>query len=43
MNKFDGYKQTKVLEQEKMVEYYKNCFLLVFTLQKLDFFLFFFF
>ncbi|XP_015060469.1 glutathione S-transferase L1-like [Solanum pennellii] len=28
MNNLDGYKQTKVLEQEKMVEYYKNRFLL---------------
>ncbi|KAG5584477.1 hypothetical protein H5410_044911, partial [Solanum commersonii] len=27
MNKLDGYKQTKVLEKEKMVEYYKNRFL----------------
>ncbi|KAH0634757.1 hypothetical protein KY284_037543 [Solanum tuberosum] len=27
MNKLDGYKQTKVLEHEKMVEYYKNRFL----------------
>uniref|UniRef100_A0A3Q7E864 GST N-terminal domain-containing protein n=1 Tax=Solanum lycopersicum TaxID=4081 RepID=A0A3Q7E864_SOLLC len=27
MNNLDGYKQTKVLEQEKMVEYYKNRFL----------------
>ncbi|XP_010314301.1 glutathione S-transferase L1-like isoform X1 [Solanum lycopersicum] len=28
MNNLDGYKQTKVLEQEKMVGYYKNRFLL---------------
>ncbi|XP_010314303.1 glutathione S-transferase L1-like isoform X1 [Solanum lycopersicum] len=27
MNNLDGYKQTKVLEQEKMIEYYKNRFL----------------
>ncbi|WMV32631.1 hypothetical protein MTR67_026016 [Solanum verrucosum] len=27
MNKLDGYKLTKVLEHEKMVEYCKNCFL----------------
>ncbi|KAK4706669.1 hypothetical protein R3W88_033769 [Solanum pinnatisectum] len=26
MNKLDGYKHTKVLEHEKMVDYYKNCF-----------------
>ncbi|WMV30077.1 hypothetical protein MTR67_023462 [Solanum verrucosum] len=40
MNKLDGYKQTKVLEREKMVEYYQNRFLPVLTLQTIDTFFF---
>ncbi|WMV30078.1 hypothetical protein MTR67_023463, partial [Solanum verrucosum] len=43
MNKLDGYKQTIVLEQEKLIDYYKNRFLPVLTLKSIDTFLFFFF